>query len=770
VRLRRRRITSVAKRAQAPKLGTFLGIYTPTILTILGVIMYLRVGWLTGHLGLVEALLAIGLANLITLLTTLSFSSVATNISVGIGGAYYIISRSLGVEIGGAIGVPLYLAQVFSTTLYAFGLSEALQLIWPQADVQLTTVVVVLAVSAVSIVGSGFAVRIQIPALIAVGISLVALAVGALGAPRFPSITLTGNGSEVGFWAGFAVFFPAVTGIMAGLGLSGDLKDPARSILRGATLAVLTGFVVYATLPVLLALAASDASLRTDTLIWTRIAPGGAWLVFPGLLGAIFSSAIGSMLAAPRTLQALALDGVAPRLFGRSGESTFRALLPGFVLSVGLALAAVSLGNLNGIAPFVTMFFLTVYGAVNLVAAFEAISRDPSWRPRFRMPWPLNLAGALACGAVMFLINPWAGLIAILLEVGLFTVLSRTSRRARFGDVRRGLYLTLIRWFLMGLARRPASARNWRPHILAFVGDLHEDLPLVHFASWLSQGRGVVSVAHLRVGDLIDLSEERTELRQEMRALYEEEGLPVFPQVQVVQNLVQGIVAVSQAHGIAGLESNTILLGWPERREQLVQFLECTKRLEHLNKSVVIARIQPEAPVYGPRGVREVHVWWGGLKRNSDLMLLLAYLLKLNQEWREAAVRVMSVSSSHVTREGTERYLSDLLAKIRIDAEVRVVEKRKEVTIAQTIHDESADAQIVFLGLGLPEDGEEDAYAERLVELAGDLPAVLFVKNSSLFMGQLLESDEPPVDEEQAGASEENGDEERTQEHDDDQP
>jgi amino acid transporter len=710
--------------------------------------MYLRVGWLTGHLGVAKALMAIGLANLITLLTTLSFSAVATNIRVGIGGAYYIISRSLGVEIGGAIGVPLYLAQVFSTTLYAFGLAEALRLVWPGANVQLTTVVVLLAVSAISAVGSGFAVRIQIPALVAVGVSLAALASGALGAAGTRSWAVGAEGSEVGFWAGFAVFFPAVTGIMAGLGLSGDLKDPARSILRGATLAVLTGFVVYAALPPLLALAAPGESLRTETLIWTRIAPGGAWLVFPGLLGAIFSSAIGSILAAPRTLQALALDGVAPRMFGRSGESTFRALLPGFAVSVGLALAAVALGDLNGIAPFVTMFFLTVYGAVNLAAAFEAISRDPSWRPRFRVPWPLSIAGALACAAVMFLISPWAGLTAIVLEVALFTLLSRTSRRARFGDVRRGLYLTLIRWFLLGLARRPHSARNWRPHILVFVGDLHDDLPLVHFASWLSQGRGVVSVAHLRVGDLIDLSEPRSELQREMRALYEDERLPVFSHVHVVDDLVKGMVAVSQAHGIAGLESNTILLGWPDRREQLVQFVECAKRLEYLRKSVVITRIQPETPVTGPRGVREIHVWWGGLKRNSDLMLLLAYLLKLNPEWSEAAVRVMCVSSSHVTRESTERYLQELLEKIRIDADVRVVEKRKQATIAQTIHEESANAQIVFLGLGLPEDGEEDAYAERMVELAGDLPAVLFVKNSSLFMGQLLESDEPPVDEE----------------------
>ena len=96
------------------KFGTFAGVFVPNVLTILGVIMFLRTGWVVGQAGLTGALIILGIANLITFLTTLSLSAIATNTKVGGGGAYYLISRSLGLEIGGSIGVPLFLAQAIS--------------------------------------------------------------------------------------------------------------------------------------------------------------------------------------------------------------------------------------------------------------------------------------------------------------------------------------------------------------------------------------------------------------------------------------------------------------------------------------------------------------------------------------------------------------------------------------------------------------------------------------------------------------------------------
>jgi amino acid transporter len=717
------------------KLGTFLGVYTPTVLTILGVIMYLRFGWLLGHLGLERIFLVVILANGITLITALSFSAVATNSRVGVGGAYYIISRSLGIEIGGAIGVPLFLSQAFSVTLYAYGLAESLRIVWPEVPVQGATFLIIVVVALISTPGAKIALRSQVPLMALVGISLAVLAIGALrghagdiGSPPSGDLTL---------WQGFAIFFPAVTGIMAGLGLSGDLQNPGRAIPLGAILAVLTGFAVYLTVPIILSLGASPEDLRADSLVWTRIAVLGPWLVIPGLWAAIFSSAVGSMLGAPRTLQALSRDGLAPRLFGRiTGD--WKEIVPGMVVAALIALGAVMLGNLNSVAILVSMFFLTVYGTANFVAAFEALSGDPSWRPKIRVPWLVNLAGGLACVVVMFLINPLAGLIAIVAEIVLWVFLSRKERTATWGDARRGLYESLVRWALVRLSRRRPSARNWRPHILVFADGPVQDFGLVRFANWFCRGRGVVTVSQLVVTDLLTSDPDIEGRVREMEQMFHSENLVVFPEVDVVPDLIDGIVDVAQANGMAGIESNTVLLGWPKDRTRLVQFLQVMRRLEKVNKSFVLAKVDTAQFCTPEESPCEIHVWWGGLQRNSDLMMLLAWLLTRNSAWRRAKIRVMSAASTDMMRTQTEAYLTNLIPGIRIEAEPQVVVKPEGASVADLIHKQSANAAAVLLGLATPKAGEEEAYAERLESLAGELPVVFFVKNASVFVGELV--------------------------------
>jgi len=718
------------------KLGTFLGVYTPTILTILGVIMYLRFGWLVGHLGLARTLGIVLAANAITVVTTLSFSAIATNTRVGAGGAYYIISRSLGLEIGGAIGLPLFLSQAISVTLYAYGLAESLRIVAPGLPLEPAAAVIVVAVGLLAWRGAETALRAQIPLLGLVGLSLVALAAGALlrghDAPlwRDPAGDLT-------LWAGFAIFFPAVTGAMAGLGLSGDLADPGRSIPRGSLLAVLTGLGVYLLIPVLLIHGASLQELRTDPLVWTRVALLGPWLILPGLWAAIFSSAVGSILGAPRTLHALAHDGLAPSPLGR-GEGNRRDILPGLLVSVLIALAAVLLGNLNTVAEVVTMFFLTVYGTVNLAAALEALSGDPSWRPRLSVPWFVSLMGAFACGAAMLLINPVAAVVAGVIELLLWTTLSRREHRAGWGDARRGLYESLIRWALSRMARHPTSPRNWRPHVLVFVDGPEREVDLVRCGTWFSQGRGVVTVCQLVTGDLDDGDlPDTADLRRRMAAALEREDLVAFPEVDIVDNLLDGIVHVAQANGIAGLQSNTVLLGWPTDPHLQVEFLRVLRRLARLHKSLLLGRLHDPMPEHP----REIHVWWGGLQHNGDLMLLLAWLLTRNPCWRGARIRVLSLASSDLARRQTERHLAALLPTIRMEAVTEVTIKEPGTSVADLIQRRSRDADIVFLGLALPEPGQEEEYAGRMEILAGDLPRVFFVHNASLFMGELLKEE-----------------------------
>lgn len=723
------------------KLGTFIGVFTPTVLTVLGVIMYLRFGWVVGQVGIAKTLLIVGMANAITLITSLCLSAVATNSRVGIGGAYFMISRSLGLEIGGAIGLPLFLSQALSVTLYAFGLAESLRLVWPAAPLMPCAFVIILLVAALAFRGAGAALRSQVPIMALIGLSLLALLLGALFGDTVTASATPVATEPVGFWVVFAIFFPAVTGIMAGLSLSGDLEDPRQAIPRGTLLAVLTGFAVYLLIPFVLALGADANALRNEPLIWTKIAVFGPWLILPGLWGAIFSSAVGSMLGAPRTLQALALDHLAPRLLAGSKKGTGSEPVFGLLVTLSLALGAVFLGDLNTVATVVTMFFLSVYGIVNLVAALEKLSGNPSWRPRVDVPWWLSMIGALACFAVMMLIHLPASLIAISIELLLWVFLKRRIRFKARGDVRRDIYQALARWSLLQLAEKPMTARNWRPHILVFVGDIEKRLDLVRYAAWFSEERGVVTVSELIQGDLLSLDLDLQQRQQQIQQVLRREGIPAFGEVNVVQDIERGIVAVAQANGIAGIDCNTVVLGWPDDLERMTAFMKIIRRLKHLNQSLLIGRVVPLPPIR-EGSKRRVDIWWGGLQRNGDLMLLLSYLLSCNPEWRDSTIRILSVASNELMQETTQNFLGKLIPEIRIDAEIQVVIKSEEESVKEMILEQSAGADLVMLGLATPEEGKEEEYARRLYQLAEGLPACVFVHNGSLFIGELVTTDQ----------------------------
>ncbi|GAB4561592.1 MAG: Na-K-Cl cotransporter [Geothermobacteraceae bacterium] len=716
------------------RLGTFIGVYTPTILTILGVIMYLRFGWVLGQVGLTRTLLIVLLANAITLATSLALAAIATNIRVGAGGAYYILSRSLGIEIGGAIGVPLFLSQVLSVTLYAYGLAESLRILWPGIPVEAAAFIIILAVGGLAFKGAGFALKAQLPIMGFIALSLVALAVGALQPGLVPAPDPAPAIAPAGFWQVFAVFFPAVTGIMAGLGLSGDLKDPRTAIPRGTLAAVATGLIVYLLVPLLLQAGADRTLLLTEPMAWTHIAVGGAWLILPGLWGAIFSSAVGSILGAPRTLQALADDRLAPARFARKGDGE---PVPGLILSVILTLLAVLLGDLNTVATVVTMFFLTVYGSINLVAAFESLSGNPSWRPLIRVPWWLSLLGAMGCFGSMLLISPVATLIAIGTEILLWSLIKRRERRRRHASLWRDLFQALIRWALFQLQKHPVTARNWRPHILVFVGDVERRLDLARYGAWFSENRGMVTVCEMHQGNLLDMKLDVRARQKQINELLHREGIPAYGEVHVVPRVETGLIAVAQANGMAELQSNTVLVGWPDERKRLVTFLRAIRSLHRLNKSLLIGKVHDPAPL--PEGEhRSIHIWWGGLQRNGDLMLLLAYLLERNPEWRHAEIRILSVASNPVMQRQTHQFLDQLLDEIRIDAEVSVMLRPEGKKIRDLMREASAEADLVLLGLAAPEEGEEEAAADRLYELTEGLDSFILVSNGSLFVGDLV--------------------------------
>ncbi|MBN1916714.1 MAG: amino acid permease [Verrucomicrobia bacterium] len=723
------------------KLGTFLGVFTPSILTILGVIMYLRFGWVVGQAGLARALVIVAIANSITLVTGLSLSAVATNMRVGVGGAYYIISRSLGLQIGGAIGLPLFLSQTLSVTLYSFGLAESLQFAWKgmtPATVQIVTAGIIVGVTALSLASARFALSAQLPIMVLIGLSLLSLAIGVLvGGPTRPEIHAAPGWP--GLWVVFAVFFPAVTGIMAGLGMSGDLRNPQRAIPVGTIAAVLAGFVVYMAVPFVLAIGATRDALLTDNLIWTKLAIV-PWIILPAMWGAILSSAVGSILGAPRTLQALAGDRVVPRVFGRA-KANGAPPVPAIVLAAGIALGAVLLGDLNTVAPVVTMFFLTTYGMLNLVAGLEKLVGEVSYRPRVRVPGLLSLAGALACFFVMFLINWIACLVAVAVEVGIWLWLRHRALTATWGDVRRGFWLGVARKALVNVRSLPEEPRNWRPNILVFSGNIWKRIDLVKLACQFDVGRGIVTASNLIEGDLDSTEDYGLDVRhREIRAALEGYGLTVFSNVTVVRSFEEGVIDLAQSHGIAGLDSNTIMLGWSSDLERLGAYFRIMRRAARLRKSMLICRLPgPDKLVeLDEKRRKRIDIWWRGKQHNGDMMLLLAHLLTLNAEWRGAQICVKSIAVSEIAQGETERGLAALLPEARIQAESKVILKPEDKTILDIMHEESADADLVFMGLADVEAGKEIEYAQRLTDMTAGFPTVVLVKNSSLFVGELV--------------------------------
>lgn len=716
------------------QLGTFLGVFTPTVLTILGVILYLRLGWVVANAGVWGTLAIVVLANAITLITALSLSALATNMRVGVGGAYYIISRSLGLEVGGALGIPLYLSQTLSLTLYAFGLAESVRIVAPGAPVQPLAAVIVVAVVLVASRSTSFALKLQVPIMALIGLSLAALFLGTGFEPA--EVAPMGDWADTGFWGVFAVFFPAVTGILAGVSLSGDLTDPGRSIPVGSLLAVGVGSLVYLVTPLALAGAAGADALR-DPLIWTKLAFAGAFLVMPGLWGAIFSSAIGSILSAPRTLQALANDSLASARFSKVDPKTGEPMFALYV-SGAVALGAVALGDLNAVATVVSMFFLTTYGMLNLAAGLERLVADPSYRPRIRIPWWVSFLGAAGCFVAMFAISPGALAIAVIVEGALWWYLRRRALKTAWGDLRTGFWFALARMAMLKLRSAHHDPRNWRPHILVFTTDVARSVGMVRMASRFSQDHGIVTVTTLWVGDTED-HEDIGEQIDANRTLLRAHGVAAFSEVVCVPDLDSGIMSIAQANGFGGLSSNMVMFGWPRQGvDGLANVLGHVRRLAALEKSAMIMRPGPRPDQNdGPRA-RRIVVWWKGRHSNGDLMLLLAHLLTSSDHWRTARIELKSVVDDESLVAPIQGELASLLGDGRIAAHVEVLVRSPDQAVAGVIRGASAGADLVFLGLAAPPTGQERAYAEGLMRLMEDLPNTILVRNAGPFRGRLV--------------------------------
>ena len=713
-------------------LGTFGGVFTPSILTILGVIMYLRFGWVVGNAGLLGTLLIVTISTGITFLTALSIAAIATDQRVRIGGAYYMISRSLGIEIGGAVGIPLYIAQGLSVALYTVGFAESVVSAFPTlqtlsvlglSGIQMVGLVITILVALLALGSPDIAIKAQYFILAAIVVSLVSLVAGS--PVEQSDIRMWGAvdaNQAAGFWEVFAVFFPAVTGIMAGVNLSGDLEDPNTSIPWGTFGAVGVGYAVYMALPILLGLWADSATLIENPLIMRDMAWWGDAILL-GVWGATLSSAIGSILGAPRVLQALALDGVLPTSLKWLGQGSGDENIPrsGTVLTLGLALGAVMTGNLNVIAPILTMFFLTTYAVLNVAAGVEGFLDSPSFRPEFTVHWSLSLLGAAGCIGVMVLINWWATVVAALCVVVIFLWLERRSLRTTWGDVRQGLWMSLTRSGLLRLRENP-DPKNWRPHILVLSGAPRRRWPLIELASGFTHNQALMTVCTV-LPRTDSTSAPAHEAEDTIRDYLGSRGVQSLVHTKTADDPFEGAERIVENYGIGPLMPNTIMLGHTEDADHHERFCRLITHLYEARRNVVVFRGGEQG--FGNR--QQIDVWWSGLKGNGGLMKILAYLLQTNVEWQSADVRLNVVANSEAEVQERRNTLGPIVDQLRTGASLNII-LAKGRSFETIVHDASANADVVFLGMASPKDEDDYAsYYTRLQERTAGLPPTVFV-------------------------------------------
>ena len=720
------------------QLGTFGGVFTPSILTILGVIMFMRTGFLTGQAGVFQMLFILLLAKSITTLTSLSISAVSTNTPVSGGGAYFLISRALGPEFGAAIGLVLYVAQAISVPLYILGFTEALVLTFPSMSDDFRTVALTTAAGLffISYVGAKWAVKTQYLIMIVLGLSILTFLGGA--AVHFRTEVFHENWSftpdhrSMAFWRIFAIYFPAVTGIMAGVNMSGDLKNPGRSIPLGTLAAVAVGFLIYG-IQILLAGGAQtqmqllDASFET---FCSQALFGAGFLVAAGVFAATLSSALGSFLGAPRVLQAVARDKILQPLnfFSRGsirGDEPHRALL----MTLGITFVIILWagedshgGAFDVLASVVTMFFLYTYGMVNLAAFIESFAENPSFRPRFKYyHWFPALLGAAGCAITAFLINfKAAGVAAAVLAV-LYAYLRRKVLRVRFGDARWGFFYSRLRDNMLRLAKMPLNPKNWRPTILVLVGSPETRRTMALYALWIGEERGLVILSRVIVGELSERVKLRMAAVDQLNDFLEENQFEALSTVVVCRSLDEGLTVLLQGHPIGPLRPNIVMMGWSSDSDRFTSFVQHFHSIQLLGLSLIL---------FSDKGLptnstnRRIDIWWRG-RENGFLMVLLAHLITLNWEWSQAKIRLLRLIQNEEGRQPAAQALDELVNAARVDAEVQII--ISEDPFCEIIHRHSGNASIVMLGFNAPEEKDAQAFQDNFEVILSELPTTLLV-------------------------------------------
>jgi amino acid transporter len=691
-------------------------VFWTTLSTILGAILFLRMGYAVAHVGLLGTLAIIALGHLVTIPAALAIAEIATNQRVAGGGVYFVLSRSFGLRVGGSIGIALYLSQAISIAFYVIAFGEAFRPLLAQAaahwawlplDTRLITVPTLgLLWTALRARGA----RLGLSLLSVVAATLLASLAMFFAGPSPYALDLDHAIATVPradpFFYVFAICFPAFTGLTAGVGLSGDLRDPKRSIPLGTLTAVGAGFVVYVLVALKLTTSASLDALAGDPLVMSRVA---IWppIVPIGLACATFSSALGSILVGPRTLQALAADRVLPAgafaVWLREVRASDDEPLNAASLTTLIALLFIVLGDVDSVAQTITMFFLITYGAICAVSLFERFAGDPTYRPAFRSRWYLSLLGAVLSAVFMFQISTAYALLAIAM-LGVIYALVRASLRSRPETVEllRGSLFQAGRWIQLQTQRSLTApgAAAWRPCAVCLSDTTFQRRGALDFLRWIAHRHGFATYIHFVPGFLsrstaLESKEALTRLVKLVGAIRGN----VQVDTMVSPSYTSAFTQLIQLPSSSGMENNLVVFEYEKADPPGLE-----PALEHLQLAtatgfdVVILGLSPRG--YGSR--REIHLWLPtGDYGAANLMILIAYILAHHPDWKKAQIKMFDIVAAS-DRDARVEELRELVRTGRLpisERNVEVIVPEEGEDRASLVSDRSRDADFTLVGL-----------------------------------------------------------------------
>lgn len=714
-----------------PKLGS-MAVFMTAISTILGAILFLRFGYAVAHVGLIGTLAIILISHLVTIPTALAMAEVATNKKVEGGGAYYMISRSFGLDVGAAIGIALFLSQAVSVAFYviAFAVSfiPVADIIYQNYGIYLNervTGLIFMGLLGVLMLTKGA--NIGVKALyIVVAVLVVAIGMFLGGEPTSPS---SGDLFETvpnpdSFFYVFTIIFPAFTGIAAGLGLSGDLKNPQKAIPNGTIWATVVGIVVYIAITFKLFISASPADLgNIDELVMEKIA---IWppIIPIGLGCAAVSSALGSVMIAPRTLQALGADRIFNSWVDRwvaKGKKKDNEPVNASIITCIIALFFVAIGDIDFVAQIISMFFMVTYGAICSISFLEHFSSDPSYRPTFRSKWYFSLLGAILCFYLMFKMNTAYAFLSLAIMVGIYLWVKNSHTQSRsIIKLGKGVIFQINRELQVFIQKRDRdeNSDSWRPFIISISPNTFQRRSGLDLVRWMSHKYGFGTYIHFIEGLLSEKTyKESQSVKERLVQLVEKTKSKVVLDTIISPSYTSAIAQSIQLSGVSGKGNNLILFEFtPEDKQGLEDMVNNFELLQATQFDVGILRTTLKGFGYQ----NEIHVWISPEDyRNSNLMILLAYIILGHPEWKNGVIKIFSIYPEGAIEEEKKR-LIDLVSSGRLPIStnnIQLIPTQTGVSTGEIIADRSSDADLTIVGFtGSKLKAEGPKYFDRYQE------------------------------------------------------